>query len=143
LKRPVSSVPSNPLPFRVFYCPEMPLDAINHDQSDKGWRQGFREALAADIAARGLVNPLIVLNHPRPKCADMWLMVGQNRYWALRHLGWSTAPAIVTGSCPFPARELTTWAEIVAQFRDGEPYLSPYGIALRGTAKPEEYKYPQ
>lgn len=69
-------------------------------------------------------------------------MVGQNRYWALHHLGWSAAPAIVTGSCPEPAREVLSWDELRAFFRDGEPYLSAYGIALRGTAPPELCVYP-
>jgi hypothetical protein len=130
------------LSFRVFYCPDFPLDLIRHDQSPKGCRADYRLALAEDIRRRGLYNPLIVLNHPRAKCPDLWLMVGQNRYWALRHLGWVTAPVVITGSSPVPARELETWDDLRQCFRDGEPYRSPYGIALRGTAAPEKYEYP-
>lgn len=130
------------LPFRVFFCPELPIGRINHDARPKPEREAFRLALARDIEARGLINPLIVLNHPRPKCANMWLMVGQNRLWALKHLGYLAAPAVVTGSCPVPAREVLTWEELRALFKDGEPYLSAYGIGLRNTTPPESRTYP-
>jgi hypothetical protein len=130
------------LPFRVFYCPELPLNLVRHDQSPKGWKKAYRLALMDDIERRGLVNPLIVLNHPRPKCKSMWLMVGQNRLWALKRLGWQTAPAVVTGTCPEAAREITSWDELRALFKDGEPYLSPYGIAIRNATRPECFEYP-
>jgi hypothetical protein len=130
------------LPFRVFYVPELPLHLIRHDQSAKGWRKAYREALMADIDRRGLINPLIVLNHPRPKCPNMWLMVGQNRLWAIRRLGWAAAPAVVTGACPVPAQEVGSWEELRALFKDGEPYLSPYGIAIRNATRPECFEYP-
>lgn len=99
----------------------------------------MRRGLAADIARRGLLNPLIILNHPRRKCRDWWLMVGQNRLAAVKALGWETVPAVVTGSCPYPAQELESWEDVLLFFRDGEPYLSEYGIAVRGNKPPETY----
>lgn len=99
--------------------------------------------MASDIEANGLVNPLIVLNHPRPKCPNNWLMVGTNRLWAVRHLGWKTAPCVVTGACDEPSVELHTWAELEAMFKDGQPYQSAYGIALTGTTPPESRTYPR
>lgn len=69
-------------------------------------------------------------------------MVGQNRLWAIRSLGWETAPAVVTGHCPYPASEVIGWDDLRALFKDGEPKLSPYGLAMSGTVPPESFRYP-
>jgi hypothetical protein len=130
------------LPFSVWYVPEYPLDRINHTPRDAQLRIELRVALAANIKKQGLINPLIVLNHPRPKCAPNWLMVGTNRFWAVKSLGWTHAPAIVTGPEPeYPSTPVTP-AEVPSYFRDGRPYLSAYGIALTGTVPPESFRYP-
>lgn len=130
------------LPFEVWYVPRYPLDKINHTPRDAQLRIELRVRLAENIARQGLVNPLIVLNHPRDKCPPNWLMVGTNRLWAVKSLGWIHAPAIVTG--PKPAYESVPVApsELASYFRDGRPYLSAYGIAITGNVKPETFKYP-
>lgn len=126
----------------MFYAPLFPVPEINFDHTPRPEREAWRLALAADIEANGLVNPLIVLNHPRPKCPDMWLMVGTNRLWAVRHLGWKHVPAVVTGACPYPNVEVGTWEELQNLFKDGQPYKSAYGIALQNTTPPESGDYP-
>lgn len=129
------------LPFKVWYCAECPVEAIRFDRTARPEREEWRIALAENIRQNGLVNPLIILNHPRRKCPDFWLMVGTNRLWAIRYLGWEMVPAIVTGSCPFPAVEVLP-ADVPSYFRDGTPYLSCYGIALTGVKRPELREYP-
>ena len=69
-------------------------------------------------------------------------MVGTNRLWAVRYLGWSEVPAIVTGPCPWPGIEIEDWPALRALFRDGSPYLSAYGIGLEHTTPPELMEYP-
>lgn len=126
----------------MLYAPLFPVSEIGFDKTPRPEREAWRLALAADIEAKGLVNPLIILNHPRPKCPMNWLMVGTNRLWAVRHLGWRHVPAVVTGSCPFPNVEVGSWAELEKLFKDGQPYKSAYGIALTGTTPPESRTYP-
>ncbi len=131
------------LPFEVWYVPEYPIEKIDHTKHPPGHRIDLRVRLAENIRLQGLVNPLIVLNHPREKCPPNWLMVGTNRLWALKHLGWTHAPAIVTGPRPvYPAVPVTP-AELPGYFKDGRPYLSAYGIALTGTVPPETFHYPK
>lgn len=131
------------LPFDVWFVPEFPISGINHNTKSRPERTALRVALAENIRTHGLVNPLIVLNHPRPKCPDNWLMVGTNRLWALKYLGWTHAPAVVTGPTPaYPARAVAP-AEVPGLFKDGRPYLSSYGIGLTGTVPPESFHYPR
>lgn len=64
--------------------PEGPADA--HDI----------EALAASIAANGLLQPIIVAARPSDGTFDV--LAGQLRFLACRSLGWKTIPAIVKSS---------------------------------------------
>lgn len=131
-------------PFRVSYCPEYPISGIDFDRTPRPERDGWRSALASNIEANGLVNPLIVLNHrPLNEASPNWLMVGTNRLWAVRSLGWTTVPAVVTGDCRYPCSEVPTWEELGKLFKDGLPYLSGFGIALVGTTPPESRTYPK
>lgn len=130
------------LPFDVWYVPAYPIDKIDHTKRDAQHHAELRVALAANIKLQGLINPLIVLNHYRPKCKPNWLMVGTNRLWALKSLGWTHAPAIVTGPPPVYEHVAVSPAELPSYFRDGRPYLSAYGIALTGTTPPETFRYP-
>lgn len=72
-------------------------------------------------------------------------MVGTNRLWALRYLGCNSAPVIMTGKFePDWVEHVEVSAkELPSYFKDGEPYLSPYGIAVRGNKKPELMEYPK
>lgn len=131
------------LPFDVWYVERFPIAAINHTPAPSAQhRVPLRVALAENIAKQGLINPLIVLNHPRDKCRPNWLMVGTNRLWALKYLGWTHAPAVVTGPEPeYPSKALAP-ADVPAYFKDGRPYLSAWGIGLTGTVPPESFRYP-
>ncbi|NLG26266.1 MAG: ParB N-terminal domain-containing protein, partial [Chloroflexi bacterium] len=72
--------------------PEGPVDA--HDV----------EALAASIAANGLLQPIIVAARPSDGTFDV--LAGQLRFLACRSLGWKTIPAIVktSGAPALPAQ---------------------------------------
>ncbi len=131
------------LPFEVWYVPAYPISQINHTKHDHQHHALLRARLAENIARQGLVNPLIVLNHPREKCPPNWLMVGTNRLWALKHLGWTHAPCIVTGPKPVYESVPVAPKDVPSYFRDGDPYVSAYGIALRNTTKPETLRYPK
>lgn len=133
--------------FDIYYCPEYPIDAIQ--ASDKIVKEGmdeFRPALAQNIKEQGLVNPLIVLNHRDPKrYKTNWLKTGNNRLWALKYLGWETAPCVVTGSCEFPSKKVS-FEEAQALFKDGTlSYdIEAHGgvLQMRNVCKPEDYEYP-
>ncbi len=130
------------LPFEVWYVPQYPISAIDHTKHDARHHAELRARLADNIRQNGLVNPLIVLNHPREKCPPNWLMVGTNRLAALKMLGWRYAPCIVTGPKPVYESVPVASKDVPSYFRDGEPYVSAYGIALRNTTKPETFRYP-
>lgn len=99
-------------------------------------------ALAENIRQNGLVNPLIVLNHRGQGWEHHWLMTGTNRHWAICHLGWKTAPCIVTGdSDGFGVEEIPP-ERLQEYFGDGEVYIASTGPRLRNVALPERYEYP-
>jgi hypothetical protein len=133
--------------FDIHYCPAYPLDAIQ--ASDKIRKEGmekFRPALAENISKQGLVNPLIILNHRDPAhYKERWLKTGNNRLWALRHLGWKSAPAVVTGKCEFPSNRIS-FKEAQDLFKDGSlSYdVEIHGgiLQMRNVCKPEDYEYP-
>lgn len=132
----------------IWYCPTYPIEAIN--ASDKIVKEGIEEwrpALARNISEQGLVNPLIILNHRDPvRYKSRWLKTGNNRLWALKHLGWTHAPCIVTGTCEFEPKLKLSFDEAKSYFRDGELEMvdEAYGtvLQLRNVCKPENYEYP-
>lgn len=129
--------------YDIWYCPLYPVDAINvSNQVDRTGRDEWRAALAENIQQCGLVNPLIVLNHRGDKAKDHWLMTGTNRHWAVKHLGMTTVPAIVTGECEFEPKIKVELENLQSYFPDGEVYIGTHGPRLRGVCKPEDYVYP-
>lgn len=134
--------------FDIYYCPNYPLDAVQYSKSIvKEGMDEFRPALAENISKQGLVNPLIILNHRDPEhYKERWLKTGNNRFWALKHLGWTHAPAIITGSCEYPCTKVT-FEEAQSYFKDGHlVYLEEaYGgvLQLEGVCRPEKYEYPE
>lgn len=127
--------------YDIWYCPEYPVEAIKVSKLvPRQGREDWRLSLAKNISERGLVNPLIVLNHRGPSYKDHWLMTGTNRHWAVVYLGWKTVPCIVTGECEFEPKEKVT--DLQSYFKDGEVYLGTHGPRLRGVCKPEDYVYP-
>ena len=126
---------------KITYVENFPIERINirKPKEETPWRI----ALANNIKENGLKNPLIILNHEEPKRkVPYWLMVGQNRLWAIKYLGWRETPAIVTGVCEFAGKEVS-WEDLPKYFKDGVPYRSPYGIALKDVTDPEKEEYPK
>lgn len=133
--------------FDIYYCPNYPLDEVNAStQIRKEGMDEYRPALAENISKQGLVNPLIILNHRDPvQYKERWLKTGNNRYWALLHLGWTHAPAFVTGRCEHPCIKVTL-EEAQQYVGDGRlVYLDEaYGgvLQMQDVCRPELYEYP-
>ena len=132
--------------FDIWYCADYPLDKIN--VSTKVYRADFdlwRPALAQNIAEQGLANPLIVLNHRTGKYRDLWLKIGNNRYWALRKLGWTHAPVIITGD-PEHSGIKVTLKEAQQYIKDGTLYYDdhcPGGtLRIHNYTDPSKFEYP-
>jgi len=133
--------------FEIHYCPDYPLEDIQF--STKVYHEGsekFRPALAKNISEQGLVNPLIILNHRDPaRYKERWLKTGNNRLWALKHLGWTHAPCLVTGHCDHPSKKVT-FEEAQGYCKDGTlSYdIEPHGseLQMKDVCKPENYEYP-
>ncbi len=133
--------------FDIWFCPIVPLDAIT--VSKKVYKEGseiWRLALAKNISEHGLVNPLLVLNHRGPKYKGNWLKTGTNRIWALRHLGWKTAPCLVTGTCDYWPATKVTLEEAQSHIKDGRLIVieEAHGwiLHLENVCLPEDYVYP-
>jgi hypothetical protein len=93
-----------------------------------GHKLPFLPGLLEDIRQRGMVNPLIVLNHRGPGYHPYAVSTGVNRLWCARQLGWQTVPALVTGPEPQGiACDSVTWEQAKACFPDGQLYLSDTG----------------
>ena len=132
--------------FAIYYCPEYPLEDIQFStQVHKEGSEKFRPALAQNISEQGLVNPLIVLNHDRGKYKKKWLKTGNNRLWALKNLGWTHAPCLVTGACEYPCKQVT-FEEAQGYCKDGTLScdLEAHGevLQMKDVCKPENYEYP-
>ena len=133
--------------FDIYYCPKYPIEDIQYSRNV--WKEGmdeFRPALARNIAEQGLVNPLIILNHRDPeRYKERWLKTGNNRFWALKHLGWTHVPAIVTGKCDHPCVKVTL-EEAKQYCKDGDlVYVEEaHGgvLQMQNVCKPEDYEYP-
>ena len=133
--------------FDIHYCPEYPVEDIQastmvyRDDHEK-----FRPALAENISKQGLVNPLIILNHRDPaRYKERWLKTGNNRYWAIKNLGWTHVPCLVTGHCDHPSTKVT-FDEAQELIKDGTLIyiVEAHGgiLQLEGVCKPESYEYP-
>jgi hypothetical protein len=140
--------------YDIWYCPNYPIEAINYSvKTDRSERRKLRDALAVDIRENGLVNPLIILNHrPLHRFRDHYVMQGLNRLEALRSLGWSTIPCIVTGECEHEPKVLVARGDLQAYFFDGTIIFKYWGSEIKrdyferphvtGVTLPETYKYP-
>jgi hypothetical protein len=73
------------------------------------------------------------------------LRVGRNRRWALRELGWTHAPAVVTGPIrPDMDGELVTTAERFQQvWSDGDIRVEKDMVYCVGKCDPTERIYPE
>jgi hypothetical protein len=137
--------------YRVYFCPEFPLNILRYrdlwelDPIGRTWRAALRE----DIRTRGMKVPLLVWNHQHDDLElrqiinkPYWLRVGRNRMWALRDLGYTTAPAVVTGVCEYPAEEITDCARLREVWPDGHISVEAKGIAVYNKTDPTSFTYP-
>jgi len=124
--------------YDMWYCPDYPVSEIVVSKKvRRDDRNDWRPALLESIRERGLVNPLIVLNHRDPlHFKKNWLMVGTNRHWAVTTLGWETAPCLVTGDCPHEPKVRVTWDTIQDYYPDGRIVPGTHGPAMEGNSLP-------
>lgn len=150
-----------PVEYPLWFVPKFPLEILRYrdlaslDPLGTNWRK----ALLEDIRARGLKCPMLVLNHQMmrngagqaifPDFAQVvpkpyHLRVGRNRRWALRELGWTEAPALVTGPLrPEMDGELVTTAERLQQlWTDGDLRVEKDMVYCTGKCDPTEWVYP-
>jgi hypothetical protein len=151
-----------PVAYPIYYVPRFPLEILRYrdlaslDPLGLEWRK----ALLEDISARGLKCPMLVLNHQQMKNSGgshlfpdlamvinkpFHLRVGRNRRWALRELGWTHAPAVVTGPIrPDMDGELVTTAERLQQvWTDGDLRVEKDMVYCVGKCDPTERIYPE
>lgn len=120
--------------YEIWFAPRYPVARIqcSHKQ-EWSHKAAFLPALLEDVRTRGLINPLIVLNHrPKNEYLERYVMTGVNRLWCVRQLGWETVPAIVTGRIDVEDTVLVEWSDIGLYFPDGEVYLGNQGPRIRG-----------
>lgn len=129
--------------YDIWYCPEYPVDAIRvSTRVRREGRELWRPTLLESIRQRGLVNPLIVLNHRGDTAEHHWLMVGTNRHWAVVELGWKTVPVLVTGICEYDPKEQVTWDTIQSYIKDGRIVKGTWGPVMRDNSLPHKGQYP-
>jgi len=150
-----------PVKYPIYFVPKFPLEILRYRDLGKLDPLGldWRTALLNDIKARGLKCPLMVINHQMMRNAGgspifpdlamvipkpYHLRVGRNRRWALRELGWTHAPALVTG--PVKAEwdvELIVTPERLQQvWTDGDIRVEQDFIYCTGKADPAEFEAP-
>lgn len=138
--------------YPVHYCEEFPLNKLRYkdlwavDEAGRPWRAALRD----DIKERGMRTPLIVWNHhlEDPMLRHMSkkpyiLMNGRNRMWALIDLGYTHAPAIVSGECEYPSIELANADELRRYWPDGTLIVTDKGLEVSGKTVPTKYIYPK
>jgi len=139
-------------PYHLWYIPEFPIARLRYTPlEDVTGETVRREMLAADIAARGLINPLLVWNHtpsgqrdsPRP----YYLHLGYNKLWALKLNCAAHAPAILSmdpGRAPeFPCRGLASDRAMIEVFGDGDLVLGQNGPVFKNVASIDNWQLPK
>lgn len=150
-----------PVEYPIYFVPKFPLEILRYrdlatiDPIGTNWRK----ALLADISARGLKCPLLVLNHQMmrnaggsalfPDLAQVipkpyHLRVGRNRRWALRELGWTEAPVLVTGPIrpEWEGEQITSAERLQQVWPDGDLRVEKDMIYCTGKCDPTEREYP-
>jgi len=138
--------------YKVHYVEEFPLDKLRYkdlwelDELGRPWREALRD----DIKERGMRTPLIVWNHHmgNPHLQHMSkkpyiLMNGRNRMWALVSLGYTHAPAIVSGECEYPSIEIRNASELRPYWSDGTLMVTNKGLEVFGKTDPRKREYPK
>lgn len=100
----------------------------------------IRTGLAKDIEEQGMINPLIVWNFGK---WDHTIGTGNNRFNAIKVLGWEHAPCIIQGGSNLLGGDPVSQEDLPLYFRDGEPFFKDDGtLHLRGVTLPQSYTYP-
>lgn len=129
--------------YKIWYCPRFPLGECRVGSVGGDLVHATRPALLEDIRARGMLNPIVILNHrDSAEWEGNWVWVGANRVWVARQLGWTQIPALVTGTCSHPSTEVE-WDRIQEFTCDGEFYLDNLGwLRLRGMTDFKKGEFP-
>ena len=150
-----------PVEYPIHFVPKFPLEILRYrDLASKDpLGVSWRKALLEDISARGLKCPMLVVNHQTMRneggsylFPDLYavmskpyhLRVGRNRRWALRELGWTEAPALVTGPVKpeWDAELITTPERLPEVWTDGDLRVEKGMIYCTGKCDPSEREYP-
>lgn len=124
--------------YKLWYIPNFPLGLLTIKpaaaDTEPKWSSGF----LADIKENGLRNPLVVDGHTSLR--QYIVMVGNNRHWAARKLGWDTVPAVVSypkglSLAHLGGREV---ADAQACFEDGIVYMNHMGWGVHSAPPPEK-----
>lgn len=162
LSKPSTVTWLKPVTYPIYYVPAFPLEILRYrdlaalDPISGHWRTALKD----DIAKRGMKCPMLVCNHQLMKNAGgsylfpdlamvmpkpYHLRVGRNRRWALRELGWTHAPAVVTGPVrPEWESELITTPERLQQvWGDGDMRVEKDFVYVTGKCDASEGQYPE
>ena len=137
-----------PLPCRLWYCRNVPIEMLKSSPTLGENKAPWFEKLVEDTKINGLASPLMVCNgHDGgiERQFPMRVTCGMNRLQALRKLGWTTVPCLVSHNIPegVPGVELRTREEGQAYLRDGFLCIIKSGVRVNQTVHPESEKYPQ
>lgn len=137
----------------IRYCAALPVELLEPicERVSRVQGESF-ERLCASIAAHGLANPLITVSElPGDANFDDWqqyryrflwtigapikIVVGHNRYAAIKTLGWTHVPVLHCGPLPEAAqacrwRKLRSVAAAQKLLRDGELGLGPFSLVM-------------
>jgi hypothetical protein len=135
----------------IWYIDQFPLDRLKLSPLEDDGYNVRRQALAEDIAARGLLNPLIVWNHTPPTVAPSprpyFLHFGYNKLWALKHIGRTHARAFLTldiGKAPeFPCQGCYSADSLLKHFRDGIMHVGHNGPLFKMVAQLDNWETPE
>jgi len=132
--------------YDIWYCPNYPIEKIiSSIKVDRSGRKEIQARLAENIRENGLINPLIVMNHRGPKFKDHYCMQGLNRLSAVKLLGWSTVPCIITGPCNHEPRVRVEPEDVQQYFLDGRASFTTScwdRLTLEDVTLPDNYEYP-
>lgn len=127
-----------------WYCPQYPLGALTPSSDFHPVAVAARPALRDNIDKYGMVNPLIVWNmEPSKWWGNEFIGTGNNRYYCLKELGWTHAPAVVQGECPYEPKVEIPVEELPSYFKDGEPWIADDGrLRMKGVCLPQRKEFP-
>jgi len=132
--------------YDLWFCQDYPIEKIvSSIKVDRSGREKIQARLAENIRENGLINPLIIMSHRPPKWKDHYCMQGLNRLNAVKLLGWSTVPCIITGPCNHEPRVRVKPEDVQQYFFDGKTEFKKDSwnrLHLIDVTLPDNYDYP-